>query len=275
MLSIGDFAKHAGLSVRMLRHYDQLGLLPPAAVDPATGYRSYSATQFPRVNRLVALKDLGFTLEQVGLILDGGIGPDELRGMLRLREAELAEQITADQQRLAGVAARLRAIEREGTMSEHEFVEKSLPATRLAQLSASVETVGDIGPTVGTLFARLGEAMGAAGVSPSGPAMATYAVEPGRVGVGISVGWPTPGWPSTGADVGSGDVEVVDLPAVGRAVTLVHHGSMDDIGAAWQALETEVERRGLDTAGPGRELYLETPPEDPTAWVTELQQPVA
>lgn len=269
MLSIGDFAKHAGLSVRMLRHYDQLGLLPPHAVDPVTGYRSYSATQFPRVNRLVALKDLGFTLDQVGRILDGGVGAEELRGMLRLREAQLAEQITADQHRLAGVAARLRAIEREGTMSEHEFVEKSLPATRLAQLSASVETVRDIGPTVGALFSRLGEAMGASGTRPSGPAMATYAVEPGRVGVGISVGWPT-----ARTDVGAEGVEVVDLPLVERALTLVHHGPMDDVGAAWQALETEVERRGLDTAGPGRELYLDTPEGDAGAWVTELQQPV-
>ncbi|GAA4673577.1 MerR family transcriptional regulator [Nocardioides nanhaiensis] len=271
MLSIGDFAKHAGLSVRMLRHYDQLGLLTPHAVDPVTGYRSYSATQFPRVNRLVALKDLGFALDQVGRILDGGVGAEELRGMLRLREAQLAEQITADQQRLTGVAARLRAIEREGTMSEHEFLIKPLPAGSLAQVRDRVESMEEIGPMVGSLFERLGELMGAAGLRPAGPATASYTpLEAG--GVDISVGWPTSAGSATAA---SGGLELVDLPAVEQALTLVHHGPMDDIGAAWQALETEVERRGLATSGPGRELYLETPFQDPTGWVTELQQPVA
>lgn len=269
MLSIGDFAKHAGLSVRMLRHYDQLGLLTPHAVDPVTGYRSYSATQFPRVNRLVALKDLGFTLDQVGRILDGGVGAEELRGMLRLREAELAAQIAADQQRLDGVAARLRAIEREGTMSEHEFQTKPLPATRLARVEGSVESMEEIGPMVGQLFARLGEQMGAAGLHPAGPATATYTPRE-EGGVEIVVGWPT-----TASEAPTGGLDVVALPAVEQALTLVHHGPMDDIGAAWQALETEVERRGLAASGPGRELYLETPAEDPTGWVTELQQPVA
>ena len=72
MLSIGEFARLAGVSVRMLRHYDQLGLLRPERVDPHSGYRRYAAAQLERANQLVALKDLGFTLEQVGVLLDDG-----------------------------------------------------------------------------------------------------------------------------------------------------------------------------------------------------------
>ena len=59
MFSIGDFARHGRVSVRMLRHYDALGLLRPAHVDPVTGYRSYRAAQLSRLNRIVALKELG------------------------------------------------------------------------------------------------------------------------------------------------------------------------------------------------------------------------
>ena len=66
MLSIGDFARLGQVSVRMLRHYDGIGLLEPARVDPATGYRWYDAGQFTRLNRILALKDLGFTLDQCG-----------------------------------------------------------------------------------------------------------------------------------------------------------------------------------------------------------------
>ncbi len=95
MFSIGDFAKHGRVSVRMLRHYDAIGLLRPAHVDPYSSYRSYTAEQLARLNRVIALKDLGFTLTQVHEILDAEISADELRGMLRLRRAELEAAITA------------------------------------------------------------------------------------------------------------------------------------------------------------------------------------
>jgi DNA-binding transcriptional MerR regulator len=65
MFSIGEFARHGRVSVRMLRHYDATGLLRPACVDPATGYRSYQVSQLAELNRLIALKELGFSLQQV------------------------------------------------------------------------------------------------------------------------------------------------------------------------------------------------------------------
>ncbi|WP_255355663.1 MerR family transcriptional regulator, partial [Frankia sp. CpI1-P] len=86
MFSIGDFARRGLVSVRMLRHYDALGLLRPAHVDPVSGYRFYQADQFARLNRIIALKDLGLTLTQVRAILDEQVSVAELRGMLRLRQ---------------------------------------------------------------------------------------------------------------------------------------------------------------------------------------------
>jgi DNA-binding transcriptional MerR regulator len=80
--SIGEFARHGRVSVRMLRHYDAIGLLRPAYVDPVTGYRSYEVSQLAELNRLIALKDLGFTLQQVQAILAERVSAAELRGML-------------------------------------------------------------------------------------------------------------------------------------------------------------------------------------------------
>src|SRR6516225_2680115 len=113
MFGIGEFARHGRVSVRMLRHYDAIGLLEPVCVDPATGYRFYEAGQLSRLNRIVALKNLGFTLHQVASILDDQVTTAELRGMLKLRHAELHEQIATDVGRLAQVEARLLAIEGE------------------------------------------------------------------------------------------------------------------------------------------------------------------
>jgi DNA-binding transcriptional MerR regulator len=137
MFSIGDFARHGRVSVRMLRHYDAIGLLRPAHVDPATGYRSYTAGQLSRLNRIVALKELGFTLEQVGSILDDKVSVEELRGMLRLRRAELQSRIAADAARLAQVEARLQIIEREGAMPNDDIQVKRIPAVRAPRRASS------------------------------------------------------------------------------------------------------------------------------------------
>lgn len=87
MFTIGVFARHGRVSVRMLRHYDAIGLLLPAEVDPHSGYRYYAAGQLSQLNRIIALRELGFGLEQIAVMLDERIGPAQLRGMLRLRQA--------------------------------------------------------------------------------------------------------------------------------------------------------------------------------------------
>lgn len=89
MFTIGDLARHGRVSVRMPRHDDAVELLRPAHVDPSSSYRYDQANQLARLNRVIALKDLGFTLDQVRAILDEDVSTEELRGMLRLRRAEL------------------------------------------------------------------------------------------------------------------------------------------------------------------------------------------
>ncbi|MYT19280.1 MerR family transcriptional regulator, partial [Streptomyces sp. SID7760] len=150
MFTIGDFAKHGRVSVRMLRHYDAIGLLRPARVDPATGYRHYEAGQLARLNRVIALKELGFTLDQVGSILDERLGAEELRGMLRLRRAELESAMAAAAARLNQVETRLLTIESEGSMSTVDIVVKSLPPVRLVELTgvAAGYEPQDIGPVI-------------------------------------------------------------------------------------------------------------------------------
>ncbi|MFJ6617408.1 MerR family transcriptional regulator [Kitasatospora sp. NPDC091335] len=272
MLNIGDFASHGRVSVRMLRHYDAIGLLRPARVDPVSGYRFYEASQLARLNRVIALKELGFTLQQVRAVLDERVDAAELRGMLRLRRAQLAEAIAADELRLARVEARLRTIESEGTMSAHDVVVKPVPSVRVAQLTgvaASYEP-GDIGPVIGPLFAELCRRLDEAGVEAAGPSVACYRDAPegdGTVLVLAAV--------PVGASVrpGAHGFEVLDLPPIDRAATIVHRGPMDEVLGTGQALARFIEENGYRSAGYARELYLECP-EDQAGWVTELQEPV-
>jgi len=89
MFKIGEFSKLSQVTVKTLRYYDEIGLLKPAKVDRFTSYRYYSADQLPRLNRILALKDLGLSLAQVAQLLDGDLPPAQIRGMLRLKQAEL------------------------------------------------------------------------------------------------------------------------------------------------------------------------------------------
>jgi DNA-binding transcriptional MerR regulator len=269
MFSIGDFASHGRVSVRMLRHYDAIGLLRPAYVDPATGYRSYQAGQLARLNRVVALKELGFTLTEVRSIVDDQVSPEELRGMLRLRQAELRERIDADEARLRQVEARLRIIETEGAMPSDDIQVKSLPAVRVAHadgVAAGFEPAS-IGPVIQPLYGQLCADLEKAGVPMVGPALAWYDDGPDG-GVLVHAGVPVEAEPGTYAGF-----TVTDLPAVEQAATIVHRGSMDDVMPTIQTLARWIEANGYTSAGYNRELYVSYG-EGPGPWAVELQEPV-
>ena len=255
MFTIGDFARLGRVSVRMLRHYDSIGLLRPASVDPHTGYRFYRADQLRRLNRVIALKELGLTLEQVRAIVDDAVDVAELRGMLRLRRSQLAEQLAADTARLAAVEARLRMIESEGRMTTQDVVLKEIAPVRVAELTAVAASYQgeDIGPVIQPLYPELFRRLSAAGVNPTGPGIAWY--EPADAGgdaVVVHAGVLVDAEPSAAPDVA-----VRDLPALRSAATIIHHGAMDDVEPSMQALARWIEENGYRTDGFAREVYLD------------------
>jgi len=153
MFSIGEFSRLGGVSVRTLRHYDEIGLLRPATVDPETGYRGYRAEQLGQLNRIMALKELGLSLTQARRLLSG-ITVEELRGMLMLRRAQLEHELQEHRNQLLGVEARLRSIAREGATPADDIVAKTIPArassrwctTTWSGGSASAATASSPGP---------------------------------------------------------------------------------------------------------------------------------
>ena len=269
--SIGEFARHGRVSVRMLRHYDAIGLLRPACVDRGSGYRFYEASQLAELNRVIALKDLGFTLQQVRAILDEKVSAAELRGMLKLRRAEIYTRIEADTSRLARIEARLRTIENEERVPLDGVVVKGLAPVRVGELTG--EAAGykpeAITPVIQPLYRELWQLMATAGVDAAGPALAYYEDATGADG-GVVVHACVP--ISVGVEAGLG-FGVVDLAEVGSAAVIIHYGTMDNVLSTDQALARWVDANGYRSVGYAREITLEWSP-DPDEWVTELQQPI-
>lgn len=271
MLTIGDFARHGHVSIRMLRHYDAIGLLRPAHVDQSSGYRFYQAAQLSRLNQIVALKGLGFTLQQVQTILDEDVTARELRGMLRLRRAELEAALAATASALAQVEARLRLIENEDSMPQDDVIIRQLPAMRLAELSGTAASFSpdDTGPLIGRLLDELRRRLDSAGIAPDGP-RTVYFETPGEGEYGIVV---HVGLPVSPVVSGGQDFEVVSLPPVERAATTVHRGMVHGFLSISQLLVRWVEAHGYRFEGHAREVMI-TSPENPEECVAELQAPV-
>jgi len=176
MFTIGEFSRLGTISVRMLRHYDAIGLLRPASVDAATGYRFYRASQLAELNRIIALKDLGFTLQQVQAILAEQVSAAELRGMLKLRRAEIFDRIEAETTRLARVEARLLSIEDEARVPVDGVVIKHLAPVRVGELTGTAAGYEPeaITPVIQPLYRELWCLISGASISVTGPAIAYY-----------------------------------------------------------------------------------------------------
>jgi DNA-binding transcriptional MerR regulator len=290
MFKIGDFAKFTSVSVKQLRHYDEIGLLKPRLVDPYTGYRYYAADQLPRLNRILALRDLGFGLEQISRLLDDNLSLEQLRGMLKLRRAEIEQQVRLEQTRLARVEVRLQQIEAaETAQSPYEVVVRSVEPILIAgirhRLDADSDAIADCFDAV-ERFAARGRVR-----APAPPLMvyheddAGYGADAGEIAnhlqdVEVMV-------PLTAAIPASPPVQVRLLPGYTTVACVIHTGGYDALSEAFASLLRWIEAHGYRRAGPLRELFLRfgasptgyvLPPAylaDTTAeFVTELQLPI-
>jgi DNA-binding transcriptional MerR regulator/predicted transcriptional regulator YdeE len=275
MFKIGEFSKLVRVPVATLRYYDQQGLLKPIEVDRFTGYRYYSADQLPRLHRILALKGLGFSLEQIGKVLAEGLSPEQMRGMLRLRHAQISEQLAEMHHQLVEVDVRLQQIEQEDMLPDYDVILKHVEPL----LVASVRTILSTHSESGSLFAQVYDALGPYTSQALGP-------RPGESGQTMVL-WYDTEFKDRDVDGAaafvlrcrvpqSGRMRVHELPAATMAAT-VHHGSYNTIGRAHEAVLRWIEANGYEIGGPDREVYIyNTMPvrlDDPS-YITEILYPI-
>ena len=155
MIKIGDFARLSQVSVVTLRYYDEVDLLKPVKVDSFTGYRFYSSEQLPRLNRILALKDLGFSLEQIKLVLADGLTVEQLRVMLALQRTEVEKHLADEGERLRRIEARLRQIELEDKMPKYDVVIKTTPAMLVASRRVTIPTNDQVPQYLGPAYSEV------------------------------------------------------------------------------------------------------------------------
>jgi DNA-binding transcriptional MerR regulator len=273
MLRIGDFSQMGQVSVRTLRLYDELGLLKPAHIDKFTDYRYYSIEQLPRLNRILALKDLGFSLEQIARLINEPISAEQLQGMLTLKQNEIEREVQDAQSRLTRVAARLRQIEREGQHPQYDVVLKKVAPQTIASLRRTVPTMDEMATLRCAMYTDLYRRLDERDVTPLDPEFALYHnLEYTELDIDMEAAVTVPERAET-----DGPLLVRALPAVETMASVVHQGRFMDVCDAIVALYTWVGSNGQAAAGPYREIHLfgrENDWHDFNAVVVEVQLPV-
>jgi DNA-binding transcriptional MerR regulator len=278
MIKIGDFSRMAQVSVRTLRLYDEMGLLKPAHIDRFSDYRYYSVEQLPRLNRILALKDLGFSLEQIARMLQKDVPLDQMKGMLTMKQAEAEQEVHEAQARLARVAARLQQIENEGKAPAYDVMLKQVESMTIGSIRRIVPSVENFSLHCIGQYSELYAWLDDHDIEPIGHEVALYH-NTEYTEVDIDHEAATPIKPQDARNATPSSMVVIrELPAVPLMASIVHHGCFGDVTQVIQGLFTWMALNRYTIAGPLREVHLSgREPEIGMAEsvVIELQAPVA
>ena len=262
MFTVGGFARIGGVSAKVLRAWDAAGLFAPAWVDPSSGYRYYTPAQLPDLRRILALRDVGVGLAEIGDLVGGGA---DLRQTLERRRAELEAERREIERRLVALEIRV-ALGADGT-PEPDVVVRRIPAEPVATFETGLAG-HDLAAAFHELEAHVRD-RGLRGHRPPGAL-------PDENLIFVPIRRP---FPSTDR------IAIRTLPA-GRVASVLLRGPYEALPATRRALENWAAAAGHETTGSLRVLYLQFGAEAdlrlPRAWtvqraadfVTELQLPI-
>jgi DNA-binding transcriptional MerR regulator len=264
MFRIGDFSRLSQVSVKALRFYDEVGLLKPTYVDRDTGYRYYSATLLPRLNRILAFKELGLSLGEIGHLLEGDLPADRVRELLQNRREELARSIEREQAQLAEVESWLAQIERAGGVPDYEITIKRVAPRLVASVRDTLSSYADADELFDELHSNLKHR--------------DAPLERGAI-------WHTCAGRRKSIDCeaivflretahGGGRAQVYELPGA-TVACVIHQGSDETCEQAYVAARSWIKSHGYAVAGPNRELYWQGDvAQGDDSGVTEIQYPI-
>jgi DNA-binding transcriptional MerR regulator len=249
LVTIGDFSRMTYLSVKALRHYHDVGLLEPAAVDASTGYRLYSARQVPTAQAIRRFRDLDMPLERIRAVLNA---PD-----VATRNEAIVDHLRHMQEELRRTQATVASLQAllEDVVPRADVELRSVPAMQALAIGHHVG-FDNCAPWLDAALGELHELLDGQGIDPSGPDGALYPDEFFAAGAGTVVAFvPVPATAHGVPGVGGTRAGWREIGAADLAV-MVHSGSFDDIDQTYGALGTIVAERGMGSPGPIREHYL-------------------
>lgn len=269
MLKIGDFSKLSRISIRMLRHYAEIGLLIPESVDDFSGYRYYSERQLPLAGRIRALKNLGFGLSAIRGILEKYEDAKEMEQFLLIKKRELEDQELEVCQRLQLLDNTIEWLRKDGSIMGYDVSLKTLPKRQVASVRQVISSYAD----EGILWKALMEDTASLHMQDGNPCYTSaifYDGEYKERDVDVEVQKTV-----TGVYQDMGRVKFKTMPSV-QIASATYRGSYDQINQVNEAVAKWVEDNGYEYDGLSFNIYHVSPYEtdNPEEYVTEICYPV-
>lgn len=269
MLKIGDFSKLSRISVRMLRHYDEIGLLTPEVTDEWTGYRYYSEYQLPAAGRIQALKGLGFSLANIRDIMKQYEDPEIMEQFLLIKQRELEEQHRELDQRLRMLNNMLSWLRKDGSTMNYNVTVKTLPERYVASVCDVIPSYDQEGILWHTLVKET-EHLNLQAANPCYTLAIFHDGEFKEKDVLVEVQKDV-----TGRYEDTEHVKFKTVPPV-QFASVTYKGGYDQISQANQAVFRWISENGYEIAGISFNIYHVSPHEtnNPDEFVTEVCFPV-
>ncbi|MEM7334680.1 MAG: MerR family transcriptional regulator [Chloroflexota bacterium] len=274
MFRIGEFSKIAQTAVSQLRYYDRIGLFQPSHTDKFTSYRYYSADQLPDLNRILALKELGLTLDQIKRMVLDDVSAEEIRGMLSLRKAQVEQTLQEEVNRLRVIESRLKQVEAHGQMKQDDVILKSVPAQPFYSTRNLLPELFDGVSIMGELMQLVPKVVGQNKMSHLTAVIHgdAFQVEKADVEMGflLNDAFDMPLLLPSG-----NEVKMRILPAEPQVISAVRIGPFENGFESYANLGRWVQENGFVINGPAREIFIDPPtPDSQETAVCEIQFPV-
>lgn len=269
MLKIGDFSKLSRISIRMLRYYNEIGILIPESIDDFTGYRYYSEAQLTKANRITALKNMGFSLSEIGNILLQYNNSDKLKSYLECKKTELQQQSDSLGKKLLLIKTTINRLEKDGTDMKYNVILKNLPQRYVA----SVRNVIPSYYYEGKLWHTLMKETAPLHIRQDDPCYAMAIFHDGEFkehDVDVEVQMTVKGsYPNT-ENVVFKSAEPIQFASA------TYQGGYDKISQVNEAVVNWVKDNGYEFKGMSFNIYHVSPHEtqNPEEWITEVCYPV-
>lgn len=266
-LLIKEFSLLCRVTVKTLRHYEKIGLLQPAEVDPDTGYRYYAVTQMQTLENIRRLKALGFSLEEIrDLMDDGNLNPSAQA--LREKLTTCREELERLQKRYDSL---LSVMNSQKTLSNMEkFSIQSHPE---AIMASHREVIPDYAALGALCCEKIGPEMARLGCRCPEPGycftIEHHEYRPSNIDIEYFEQVEEMG---TDSDI----IKFKRIPAVPTAVCMKHYGPYERLHESYAELFQHIEQQGYKVADRPRCCYIDGiwNQEDPEKWLTLIQVPI-
>lgn len=289
MLKIGDFSRLARVTIKTLRYYDELGLLKPMETDSFSGYRYYSADQLPRLHRIIALKEMGLSLEEIARLLRDDVSISHILDLLHTKQETQKRRLEDELERLKWVEDWISEVEKENKLPAYEIILKKIPPIQVVSVNTTLPNTFDIKRVWNKAASVMTETVDHIVNSNSQVAGPMIVIFPNEISRDDNIDCEL-AFPISQEVPSKGQFQCKELPGYDQMVTTIHKGGVNSGAPANIALAKWFDTNDYQVIGPHRNVVLidykivgpdrniyfgdthsSSPPEK---FVTEIQIPV-